>query len=134
MNGTINIKEWTAKGLVVAGKTALAILPYPSRATQYIDRHTGAQLEHRLWRTRLEQSHILLELLVGEPCEREAHEGKPGPGHEAKCILCHAHEVLANEHTTMAELIDATEQVLCHIDDFGAIDFGSSISRGSEKC
>lgn len=123
MNGTINIKEHLAKGLVVAGKVALTIIPDVSRAGMFIDRCTGAQIERRLWRTRLEQSRILLELLVGEPCEREAHETEPIlPDHQAKCILCYAHEVLEQDNAPLAELIDATEQVLCRIDDCSIVD------------
>jgi hypothetical protein len=112
-----------AKSLVVAGKAALAILPDTSRASHFIDHLTGAQIERRLWRTRLQQSSVLLTLLVGEECEREAHEGEPFPGHEAKCILCYASEVLHKDCPAIAEMIDAAEQVLCRIDDFGEVDF-----------
>lgn len=116
------MNEVIAKCLVIAGRTALAILPETSRAGMLIDQCTGSHVERRLWRTRLEQSRILLELLVGEPCEREAHEGEPFPGHEAKCILCYAHEVLDQDNAPLAILIDATEQVLCRIDDCSIVD------------
>lgn len=120
---SINIKELATKGLVTIGKMALAVIPDVTRAGLFIDSCTGAQIERRIWRTRLQQSRLLLELLVGEECERDVHEMKPMPGHEAKCILCYASEVLQEDSPPIAVLIDATEQVLCHIDDFGEIDF-----------
>jgi hypothetical protein len=107
-----------AKSLVFAGRTALTLIPSPAKTTRT---YTCNQIDIssiELWRTRLEQGLLLLDLLAGQGCECESN-WEPG----IVCIQCHAHRTLNDEHATAAEVQEAAEAVLCHIDDFGVIDF-----------